>query len=52
MTQRIGLVTLLVEDYAAAEEPRQERYGVVAVFTDLYGNRWDLGPDPAKQVIT
>ncbi|HEY6718273.1 MAG TPA: VOC family protein [Reyranella sp.] len=37
-------------DYAAykergvtfVEEPRQEPYGTVAVFTDLYGNRWDL----------
>jgi catechol 2,3-dioxygenase-like lactoylglutathione lyase family enzyme len=27
------------------EEPRVERYGTVAVFSDLYGNRWDLiGP--------
>ncbi len=24
------------------EEPRKEPYGVVAVFEDLYGNRWDL----------
>jgi catechol 2,3-dioxygenase-like lactoylglutathione lyase family enzyme len=24
------------------EQPRQEAYGVVAVFEDLYGNRWDL----------
>lgn len=24
------------------EEPRQEAYGTVAVFADLYGNRWDL----------
>jgi catechol 2,3-dioxygenase-like lactoylglutathione lyase family enzyme len=24
------------------EEPREETYGTVAVFTDLYGNRWDL----------
>ena len=24
------------------EEPRQEPYGTVAVFLDLYGNRWDL----------
>ena len=24
------------------EEPRQESYGTVAVFVDLYGNRWDL----------
>lgn len=23
-------------------EPRQEPYGTVAVFTDLYGNKWDL----------
>lgn len=27
------------------EEPRQEKYGTVAVFEDLYGNKWDLlGP--------
>ena len=25
-----------------AEEPRHEPYGIVAVFVDLYGNRWDL----------
>ena len=25
-----------------AEEPRQEPYGLVVVFLDLYGNRWDL----------
>ena len=24
------------------EEPRREAYGTVAVFVDLYGNRWDL----------
>jgi catechol 2,3-dioxygenase-like lactoylglutathione lyase family enzyme len=24
------------------EEPRHEVYGTVAVFEDLYGNRWDL----------
>jgi catechol 2,3-dioxygenase-like lactoylglutathione lyase family enzyme len=24
------------------EKPRNEEYGWVAVFTDLYGNRWDL----------
>ena len=24
------------------EAPRQETYGTVAVFEDLYGNRWDL----------
>ncbi len=25
-----------------SETPREETYGTVAVFTDLYGNRWDL----------
>jgi hypothetical protein len=31
-----------------AGEPRQEPYGSVAVFLDLYGNRWDLiGRKPA-----
>ncbi|MCG8364582.1 MAG: VOC family protein [Pseudanabaenales cyanobacterium] len=24
------------------EEPRHESYGIVAVFKDLYGNKWDL----------
>ncbi len=24
------------------EEPREESYGTVAVFADLYGNKWDL----------
>jgi catechol 2,3-dioxygenase-like lactoylglutathione lyase family enzyme len=24
------------------EQPRQEPYGMVAVFEDLYGNKWDL----------
>lgn len=24
------------------EQPRQESYGTVAVFEDLYGNKWDL----------
>lgn len=24
------------------EQPRQEPYGMVVVFEDLYGNRWDL----------
>lgn len=24
------------------EEPRYEPYGTVAVFEDLYGNKWDL----------
>lgn len=25
-----------------AEQPRKESYGTVAVFLDLYGNKWDL----------
>lgn len=24
------------------QEPHEENYGIVAVFEDLYGNRWDL----------
>ena len=28
------------------EEPRVEEYGMVAVFKDLYGNRWDLLKKP------
>ncbi|MEM9653091.1 MAG: VOC family protein [Actinomycetota bacterium] len=28
-------------------EPRREPYGMIAVFLDIAGNRWDLlGPDP------
>lgn len=35
--------TRLVEAGAIFEEaPRHESYGIVAVFRDLYGNRWDL----------
>lgn len=31
------------------EEPRHETYGTVAVFEDLYGNRWDLvGPHRSR----
>lgn len=30
------------------ETPRQEPYGIVAVFEDLYGNRWDL-IEPARR---
>ena len=30
------------------ESPREEAYGTVVVFQDLYGNRWDLlGPNQA-----
>jgi catechol 2,3-dioxygenase-like lactoylglutathione lyase family enzyme len=33
---------MLAAGVAFAEPPRHEAYGMVAVFTDLYGNRWDL----------
>lgn len=50
MKQHIGSVAILVCDFAAMtargvrflETPRAEAYGTVAVFEDLYGNRWDL----------
>ncbi|MEI6389120.1 MAG: VOC family protein [Spirochaetota bacterium] len=29
-------------EVAFVEEPREEPYGTVVVFEDLYGNRWDL----------
>jgi catechol 2,3-dioxygenase-like lactoylglutathione lyase family enzyme len=50
---RVGLFLMTAEfgrDYERmraagvrfAEPPRKEPYGTVAVFEDLYGNRWDL----------
>ncbi|MFE3936754.1 VOC family protein, partial [Streptomyces goshikiensis] len=33
---------MTVEGVRFLEEPRHEPYGSVAVFEDLYGNRWDL----------
>ena len=33
---------LLARGVTFVEAPREEAYGTVAVFTDLYGNRWDL----------
>jgi catechol 2,3-dioxygenase-like lactoylglutathione lyase family enzyme len=34
---------------AFIEEPRREEYGTVAVFRDLYGNKWDLvGPTSSE----
>ena len=32
------------------ESPRTEPYGVVAVFEDLYGNRWDLIEPAATEI--
>ena len=54
MTQRLGFVTVVVADYdtAIAYYTRQLGFELVedtvAVFADLYGNRWDLiGPAAA-----
>ncbi len=33
---------MLAEGVRFIEEPRHESYGTVAVFLDLYGNKWDL----------
>ena len=33
---------MLASGVRFAEPPRREPYGMVAVFLDLYGNRWDL----------
>lgn len=33
---------MVAEGVRFAEPPRHEPYGTVAVFLDLYGNRWDL----------
>ena len=37
-----GYETMRSKGVTFAETPREESYGSVAVFTDLYGNRWDL----------
>lgn len=34
--------TMVAAGVTFAEEPRHEPYGAVAVFRDLYGNKWDL----------
>ncbi len=33
---------MLAKGVRFVEPPRDEDYGIVAVFEDLYGNRWDL----------
>lgn len=33
---------MLSRDIKFVREPKQEEYGTVAVFADLYGNLWDL----------
>jgi catechol 2,3-dioxygenase-like lactoylglutathione lyase family enzyme len=39
---------LLSRGVAFLETPRSEGYGTVAVFRDIYGNKWDL-IEPAEQ---
>jgi catechol 2,3-dioxygenase-like lactoylglutathione lyase family enzyme len=34
--------SMRAEGVRFTEEPRREEYGTVAVFLDLYGNKWDL----------
>jgi uncharacterized glyoxalase superfamily protein PhnB len=34
--------TMRAEGITFVREPKQAEYGTVAVFEDLYGNRWDL----------
>jgi catechol 2,3-dioxygenase-like lactoylglutathione lyase family enzyme len=41
-------VTYRAKGVRFVEEPRLEAYGTVAVFEDLYGNRWDLVGPAAK----
>lgn len=33
---------MLARGVRFVEQPREEDYGIVAVFEDMYGNRWDL----------
>jgi catechol 2,3-dioxygenase-like lactoylglutathione lyase family enzyme len=40
---------LKANDVVFISEPRYETYGTVAVFEDLYGNRWDL-IEPTKNL--
>lgn len=35
-------IALTARGVAFRAEPREETYGTVAVFEDLYGNKWDL----------
>jgi len=33
---------MIADDVKFVREPKEEDYGIVAVFEDLYGNQWDL----------
>jgi len=34
--------TMIARGVKFCREPKEEAYGIVAVFEDLYGNKWDL----------
>ena len=40
---------MLANDVRFLEKPRHEIYGTVAVFEDLYGNKWDLIEQTRKE---
>tara|TARA_Y100001933_G_scaffold102253_1_gene102845 strand:- start:1225 stop:1647 length:423 start_codon:yes stop_codon:yes gene_type:complete len=40
--------TMLEKEIEFVREPKEEEYGTVAVFEDLYGNLWDL-LEPSKK---
>jgi catechol 2,3-dioxygenase-like lactoylglutathione lyase family enzyme len=41
--------TMQAKGVTFLENPRHEAYGTVAVFKDLYGNRWDLIGPPSLE---
>jgi catechol 2,3-dioxygenase-like lactoylglutathione lyase family enzyme len=49
--------SFLAQGVAFTREPKEQPYGIVAVFTDLYGNLWDLvqftdrGPDTSQPQV-
>ena len=42
MAETASEAAMLAKGETFKEAPRQEAYGSVAVFADLYGNLWDL----------
>ena len=49
---RSGVNDLRSRGVQFAEQPRQEAYGTVVVFVDLYGNKWDLVERPRHDSIS
>ena len=44
------LRSMTTQSVFAVRDPKEEDYGTVAVFQDLYGNLWDL-VQPRKKVM-